>query len=92
MKLPDPASASPDPCHDAYKAGTPVHEHPRTGKWWFFDEIWQDELGPYDTRDQAVLGCREYAMRLDGSGRDECDPPAACETHGRCTYHDEEAA
>ena len=39
-------------------------------KWYFYDEIWVDMYGPYDTEEEARLALRHYATYLDG-GLDE---------------------
>lgn len=44
----------------------PVHE--RDGKFWFWDETWTDEYGPYETKEAADRGCLEYATWLNGEG------------------------
>jgi hypothetical protein len=40
----------------------PVHEH--DAKWWFFDETWADEHGPYDTEKQAREELALYSAHL----------------------------
>lgn len=30
----------------------PVFQH-EDGSWWFADEVWADEYGPYETEEQA---------------------------------------
>jgi len=41
----------------------PVHE--RDGLWYFYDETWANELGPYPTEDHARVALREYVRALD---------------------------
>ena len=42
---------------------TPTHQH-EDGRWWFYDEIWGDERGPYPNQDDAMKACNEYAKSL----------------------------
>jgi hypothetical protein len=39
-----------------------VYEH--EGKWYFWDEIYSDSLGPYKTKEEAEAACRRYAEQL----------------------------
>ena len=41
----------------------PVHMHD-DGTWWFFDEVWVDEYGPYDNEANARVGVNLYAENL----------------------------
>jgi hypothetical protein len=43
--------------------GKAVHPH-SDGTWWFWDETWADELGPYPDRETAERRCQEYAAQL----------------------------
>ncbi len=43
----------------------PVHEH-TDGRWWFWDETWADELGPFKDRVEANTACKDYADQLLG--------------------------
>lgn len=40
------------------KAPNPVHFH--EGRWWFWDEVGQNRIGPFDTREQAKKGIGKY--------------------------------
>lgn len=40
----------------------PVHEH--KGKWWFWNEIWGERIGPYTAQALADEACRKYAKEL----------------------------
>ena len=40
-----------------------IHEHER--KWWFWDEVWGDRMGPYDTEEEARKKLKEYVVYLD---------------------------
>jgi hypothetical protein len=35
------------------------------GKWYFFNELWSDIYGPFDTEEEANQGCKEYADSLE---------------------------
>jgi len=48
----------------ANKAPDPVHQF--EGKWWFWDEVWCDRLGPYDTKEEADLAISSYISQLIG--------------------------
>jgi hypothetical protein len=41
----------------------PVHQH--DSKWWFYDEVWADRIGPYDTEEIAREQVKYYAEYLD---------------------------
>lgn len=34
------------------------------GQWYFWSECWVVEHGPYDTRNEAAIACRDYADSL----------------------------
>jgi len=42
----------------------PIHQN-ADGKWYFWDEIWVNEIGPYDTREEANTAINEYAADLE---------------------------
>ena len=42
----------------------PIHQN-ADGKWYFWDEIWVDEIGPYETREEANTAINEYAADLE---------------------------
>ena len=48
----------------AYTPPDPVHRHD-DGTWWFWDETWCDEMGPYDHEDEANLVLRMYGHWLE---------------------------
>ncbi len=43
----------------------PVHEH--EGKWWFWDEVWADRVGPYDTETEAREAIVRYVREELGT-------------------------
>lgn len=49
---------------DSYHPPDPVHRH-IDGSWWFYDETWADEIGPYDHEDEAHLLLRLYGHWLE---------------------------
>ncbi len=38
----------------------PTHQH-IDGSWWFYDETWVQEYGPFDTKESADASCIRYA-------------------------------
>lgn len=42
----------------------PVHFH--DGQWWFWDEVWQDRIGPFDSEEKANEGIRKYCIEVLG--------------------------
>ena len=42
----------------------PVHRY--EGKWWFWDEIGVDRIGPYESPQEAKNGLDFYCACLDG--------------------------
>src|SRR5208282_2494614 len=42
----------------------PIHEH-EDGTWWFFDELWSLENGPFTTFDEAYNALAEYCVGLE---------------------------
>lgn len=38
----------------------PVHQH-EDGTWWFYNEIWADECGPFETKALSEAACVKYA-------------------------------
>lgn len=34
------------------------------GQWWFYDEIWMDRCGPFETKKEATDACAEYCRGL----------------------------
>lgn len=42
----------------------PVRHH--DGKWWFWDETWSQEFGPYDTEEKAVRSLSRYCRKYLG--------------------------
>lgn len=43
--------------------GHAIHKH-SDETWWFWDETWCNEYGPYTSYEEVVLQCHEYAMSL----------------------------
>lgn len=40
--------------------------HWRDGQWYFWNETWADEYGPYPTRIEAVKALKEYCKVVLG--------------------------
>jgi len=38
----------------------PVHQH-NDGQWWFWDETWADEYGPFNDYEAAEISLEQYA-------------------------------
>ena len=45
----------------------PVHRI--DGKWYFWDEVWVDRLGPYDTEEEAEIALLDYCIKELGYGK-----------------------
>ena len=43
----------------------PVHRH-EDGTWWFYEETWADENGPYDTLELCNWALKEYVKVMQG--------------------------
>ncbi len=41
----------------------PVHKH--EGKWWHWDELWTNRLGPHDTAEDAQTAHVDYCIELN---------------------------
>ncbi len=44
-------------------SSNPVHQNP-DGKWYFWDEVWVEEYGPFESKAEADKACAEYARSL----------------------------
>ncbi len=49
---------------DLPKDFDPIHE--KEGKWYFWDENWSLEHGPFQTEDEAWKECKRYAQEVVG--------------------------
>jgi hypothetical protein len=63
-----PIKESPSTCeseihHAPNDESDPIHQA-KDGKWWFSDEIWSDCIGPFDTKQLAIIKCDEYMKDL----------------------------
>lgn len=47
------------------KTPNPVHRG-EDGKWYFWDEVWADRLGPYESEEAAVEAMRKYITEVLG--------------------------
>ena len=43
--------------------GSPLHQH-ADGSWWFYEETWALENGPFDTEDAAYEVLKAYCVEL----------------------------
>jgi hypothetical protein len=41
--------------------GSPLHEH-KDGTWWFYEETWTFENGPFPTYEEAVAALEAYCL------------------------------
>lgn len=41
----------------------PVHQH-SDGSWWFYDETWSQELGPFSSEQLCKDSCKKYVEEL----------------------------
>lgn len=48
-----------------YNNNEVVHQH-ANGMWWFWDETWTDEYGPYCLKEHAENGASLYGKYLNG--------------------------
>ncbi len=46
--------------------GNPLHTHD-DDTWWFYDENWQLEQGPFDTYDEAFTALGQYCIELQAA-------------------------
>jgi hypothetical protein len=43
----------------------PIHEH-TDGTWWFWDEVWCEEHGPYETKEACTVELDKYCKEVLG--------------------------
>ena len=43
--------------------GNPLHEH-KDGKWWFYDETWAFENGPYESFEDGSVALEAYCTTV----------------------------
>ena len=41
----------------------PIHCN-KDDKWYFWDECWVDEYGPYNTEQEAIDACNDYCKKV----------------------------
>jgi hypothetical protein len=44
------------------------------GKWWFSNETWSDEYGPYDTKELCAKALYTYCIYELGISKEEMEP------------------
>lgn len=42
----------------------PIHQDEDDGKWYFWDEVWVDRYGPYDTEAEARAKLDQYTKEV----------------------------
>ena len=62
----------------------PVHKN-EDGKWYFWDEVWAHEIGPYDSKEEADKEIKKYCETVLGLGE-----PNETLGNGRCPRNKEE--
>lgn len=50
------------------EGGNPIHEH-KDGKWWFYEENWEFESGPFDAYEIAYAQLNSYCIKLEETKR-----------------------
>jgi len=45
--------------------GCPIEYDCESGKWYFWDETYSEEFGPYNTKEEAMTACKNYCKNLD---------------------------
>lgn len=65
LRAPDKPACNYDPAADP---GNPIHQH-ADGSWWFFDELFSLENGPFNTWDEVFQACTEYCVGLETAQR-----------------------
>lgn len=54
---------------DFNQPSNPVHRH-RDGSWWFYDEVWVEEFGPFSSEEEANDHCVRYAKHIEDGETD----------------------
>ena len=44
--------------------GCPIEYAVKENKWYFWDETWTEEFGPYNTKEEVMKACEEYCKTL----------------------------
>lgn len=57
-------------------SGNPLHQH-KDDTWWFYEETWQLEQGPFDTYDEAFSALGQYCVELQ-SAKESLTNPENC--------------
>lgn len=52
-------------------ANDPIHQW--QGKWWFYDETWANQVGPFDTEEAARHACDKYCEELNYDAEPKID-------------------
>lgn len=60
---PDLLKPAAEPVCNYSGDGNPLHEH-ADGSWWFYDETWAYENGPYENYDLGWAGLEAYCVEL----------------------------
>jgi hypothetical protein len=50
-------------CPGVDGSSNPLHQHP-DGAWWWYDETWTEERGPFATQDEAETALGDYCREV----------------------------
>jgi hypothetical protein len=82
-KMADPSLLRPraeDPCNYSGD-GNPLHEH-ADGTFWYYDETWAFENGPFDTRVEANASLESYCKEILESREKDLTAAEICDSLG----------
>ncbi len=46
--------------------GDPLYFNPKDEKWYFWNEVWVDLIGPYETQEDARAALKKYCIEVLG--------------------------
>ncbi|GAG31561.1 unnamed protein product [marine sediment metagenome] len=49
----------PHKCPHKFNGGPSVHQHD-DGRWWWYDEVWSHETGPFEKKENATASLVRY--------------------------------
>jgi hypothetical protein len=58
---------------DLVGSGNPMHQH-EDNTWWFYEETWQLEQGPFDTHDDALTALGQYCIEFQAAKESLTNP------------------
>jgi hypothetical protein len=63
LATPDLLKPPDEPVCNYAGDGNPLHEH-KDGKWWFYDETWAFENGPYESFEDGSVALEAYCTTV----------------------------